>query len=152
MGSDHLPIEISLDAQPHRNIHTNPIRYEFNKTDREVFESTLEAALSSGDVPELKSTQDVNKYADFIVTAISTAVDKAGALSLAYLTSRSHSHFFLVQHSISCSRIFKLKFYFMKKCSCRESNSRLLIESTVSYPPGHQGNDAGKCNFLVIIF
>ena len=41
-----------------------------------MFESTLEAALSS-DVPELKSTQDIDKYADFITTAISTAVDKA---------------------------------------------------------------------------
>ena len=41
-----------------------------------MFESTLEAALSSGDVPELKSTQDIDKYADFIITAISTAVDK----------------------------------------------------------------------------
>ena len=35
----------------------------------EVFELTLEAAL-------LTSTSDLNKYADFIVTAISTAVDK----------------------------------------------------------------------------
>ena len=34
-------------------------------------------ALSSGDVPELKSTQDIDKYADLIITAISTAVDKA---------------------------------------------------------------------------
>ena len=33
--------------------------------------------LSSGDVPELKSTRDIDKYADFIITAISTAVDKA---------------------------------------------------------------------------
>ena len=72
-----LPIEISVDAQPHRNTHTNPIRYKFDQTDREVFESTLEAALSLGDIPELKSTQDIDKYADFIVTAISTAVDKA---------------------------------------------------------------------------
>ena len=56
LGSDHLPIEISIDAQPHRNTHTNPIRYKFDQTDREVFESTLEAALSSGDIPELKST------------------------------------------------------------------------------------------------
>ena len=77
LGSDHLPIEISIVAQPHRNIHTNPIRYKSNQTDREVFESTLEAALSSGDIPKLKSTQDIDKYADFIVTAISTAVDKA---------------------------------------------------------------------------
>ena len=42
-----------------------------------MFESALEAALSSCDIPELKSTQDVDKYADFIVTVISTAVDKA---------------------------------------------------------------------------
>ena len=77
LGSDHLPIEISIDAQPHRNIHTNPIRYKFNQTDREVFESTLKTALSSGDVLELKSSQHIDKYADFIVTAISTAVDKA---------------------------------------------------------------------------
>ena len=75
-GSDHLPIEISVDSQPHRNIHNNPITYKFNQTDREVIQSTLEAALSSGDVPELKSTWDIDKYADSIVTAISTAVDK----------------------------------------------------------------------------
>ena len=42
-----------------------------------MFESTREAALSSGNVPELKSTEDKEKYADFIVTAISTAADKA---------------------------------------------------------------------------
>ena len=77
LGSDHLPIEIATDTQPHRNIHINPVRYKFNQTDREVFESTLEAALSSGDVPELKSTQDIDKYEDFITTAMSTAVDKA---------------------------------------------------------------------------
>ena len=42
-----------------------------------MLESALEAALSSGDVPELSSIEDIDKYADFIVTAISTAVDKA---------------------------------------------------------------------------
>ena len=49
LGSDHIPTEMLIDAQPHRNIHTNPIRYKFNQTDREVFE----AALSSGNVPKL---------------------------------------------------------------------------------------------------
>ena len=77
LGSDHLPIEISIDAKPHMNTHTNPIRYKFDQTDREVFELTLEVALSLGDIPKLQSTQDMDKYADFIVTAISTAVDKA---------------------------------------------------------------------------
>ena len=42
-----------------------------------MFESSLEPALRSGDVSELKSSQDIDKYVDFIVTAISTAVDKA---------------------------------------------------------------------------
>ena len=74
LGSDHFFIEIAINAQPHRNMHTN-------QTDREVFESTLEVALSSGDVPELKSTQDIDKCADFIITAISTAVDKAIPIS-----------------------------------------------------------------------
>ena len=76
LGSDHLPIEITTDAQSHRNIHTTPLGTNLTRP-TEVFESTLEAALSLGDVPEPKSTQDTDKYADFVVTAISTAVDKA---------------------------------------------------------------------------
>ena len=83
LGSDHLPIEISVDARPHRNTYTNSIRYKFDQNDREVFESSLEAALSLGDVPKLKPTHDMNKYADFIVAAISIAVDKT------ILTSKS---------------------------------------------------------------
>ena len=78
LGSDHLPTEIAIDTPPHRNTHINPVRYKkINQTDRELFESTLEATLSSGDVAELKSTQDIDKYADFITATISTAVDKA---------------------------------------------------------------------------
>ena len=53
LGSDHLPIEIAIDTQPHRNIHINPLWYKFNQTDREVFESTLEAVLSSEMFPSL---------------------------------------------------------------------------------------------------
>ena len=37
LGSNHLPIEIAIDTQPHRNTHINPVRYKFNQTDREVF-------------------------------------------------------------------------------------------------------------------
>ena len=48
-----------------------------------MFESILGVALSSSDISELKSTQDIGKYADFIITAISTAMDKA------ILTSKS---------------------------------------------------------------
>ena len=78
LGSDHLPIEVSIDAAPHRNSSNNHTRYKFDQTDREVFESTtLEAALGSADFSGLMFTNDLDKYADFIVTAISTAVDKA---------------------------------------------------------------------------
>ena len=80
LGSDHLPIEIAIDTPPpppHRNTFTNHIKYKFDQTDREVFESTLEEALGSADFSGHLSTSDSDKYADFIVTVISTAVDKA---------------------------------------------------------------------------
>ena len=65
LGSDHLPIEISIDAPPYRNSHTNHTKYKFDQTDREVFESTLEAALGSEEFSGLTSTGDLDKYADF---------------------------------------------------------------------------------------
>ena len=77
LGSDHLPIEISIDTPPHRNTFTNHTKYKFGQTHREVFGSTLDEALGSADFSGLLSTCDLDKYADFIVTAISTAVDKA---------------------------------------------------------------------------
>ena len=85
LGSDHLPIEISIDTPPppppppplHRNTFTNHIKYKFDQTDREVFESILEEALGSADFSGHMSTSDLGKYAEFIVTAISTAVNKA---------------------------------------------------------------------------
>ena len=80
LGSNHLPIEISIDTPPpppHRNTFTNHTKYKFDQTDREVFESTLEEVLGSANFSGLLSTSDLDKYADFIVTAISTAVDKA---------------------------------------------------------------------------
>ena len=49
LGSDRLPIEISIDTTPHRNTFTNHTRYKFDQTDREVFESILEEALGSED-------------------------------------------------------------------------------------------------------
>ena len=77
LGSDHLPIEISIDTPPHRNTFTNHTKYKFDQTDQEVFESTLEEALGSADFSGHLSTSDLDKYADFIITAIHTAVGKA---------------------------------------------------------------------------
>ena len=47
LGSDHLPIKVSIDTPPHRNTVTNHTKYKFDQTDREVFESTLEEVLGS---------------------------------------------------------------------------------------------------------
>ena len=58
LGSDHLPIEITIDTT-HRNTFTNPTRYKFDQTDREVFESILEEALGSGDFSGHLSTNDL---------------------------------------------------------------------------------------------
>ena len=56
LGSDHLPVKVSIDAPPHRNSSINHTKYEFDQTDREIFESTLEAALGSADFTGLTST------------------------------------------------------------------------------------------------
>ena len=64
LGSDHLPIEISIDASPHRNSSINHTKHKFDQTDREVLGSTLEAALGSADFSALTSTSDLDKYAD----------------------------------------------------------------------------------------
>ena len=77
LGSDHLPIEISIDTTPQRNTFTNHTKYKFDQTDREVFESILEEAPGSEDFSGHLSTSDLDKYANFIVTALHTAVDKA---------------------------------------------------------------------------
>ena len=70
-------MEISIDTPLHRNTFINHTKYKFDQTDREVFKSTLEEALGFADFSGHLSTSDVDKYANFIITAIHTAVDKA---------------------------------------------------------------------------
>ena len=38
LGNDHLPIEISIDAQLYRNTHTNPVRYKFDSIFEKCFD------------------------------------------------------------------------------------------------------------------
>ena len=76
LDSDHPSIEISTNTPPHRSSSTNHIKYKFDQSDREVFESTLEEALGSANFSGHLSTSDLDKYADFIVTAVNTAVVK----------------------------------------------------------------------------
>ena len=70
LGSDHLPIEISIDALPHRNSSANHTKYKFDQTNREVFESTLEGALGSEDFSGLTSTGDLDKYLQLALQSI----------------------------------------------------------------------------------
>ena len=70
-------LRLNVGSSPHRNTFTNHTKYKFDQTDREVFESTLEEALGSADFSGHLSNSDLDKYADFIITAIHTAVDKA---------------------------------------------------------------------------
>ena len=77
LGNDHLPIKITIDTPPHRNTFTNHIKYKFDQTDRKVFESTLGEALGSAYFSGHLSTSDLDKYANFIITAIHTTADKA---------------------------------------------------------------------------
>ena len=76
LGRIHLPIEVSVDAPPHRNSSTNLTKCKFDQTDREVFESTLEALPGNTDVSALTSNSDPDKYGDFILSATSIAFDK----------------------------------------------------------------------------
>ena len=81
LGSDHLPIEISIDTTPLRNTSTNRTKYKFDQTDRKVFESVLEEVLGSEDFSGHLSTSDLDWYTDFIITALHTVVDKAIPIS-----------------------------------------------------------------------
>ena len=105
-----------------------------------MFESTLETSLSSGDIPELKSTQNMDKYADFIVTAISTTVDRAiptsksgrpesqpvseESLALIKEKCRLRRQYSRAHHSLGKTRINQLQ---------KEIKDNLRIESQASW-------------------
>ena len=82
LGSDHLPIEIAIDTPPPppppigTHLLTTPST-NLTRLTVKYSNQQLEEALGSVDSSGHLSTSDLDKYADFIVTAISTAVDKA---------------------------------------------------------------------------
>ena len=56
MGSDHFPIQISLDKPLKRNTPLTEPRYRFDKTDDDLLHNTLKDSLNSIDTD--KTTQD----------------------------------------------------------------------------------------------
>ena len=65
LGSDHLPIEITIDTTPHGTHSLTPPGTNLTRL-TEVFESILEKALGSGDFSGHLSTNDLDRYADFM--------------------------------------------------------------------------------------
>ena len=132
LGSDHLPIEISIGAPPHRNLSANHTKYKFDQTDREVFESTLGAALGSEDFSGLTSSSDLDKYADFIVSAISTAVDRAIPKSKSVRTESnpiSEETLALIKRNVGLgdnTLRLKTRLYRHTLISCRNKLRRIL--------------------------
>ena len=56
MGSDHFPIQISIDKPLKRNTPLAKPRYQFDKTDNDLFHDTLKDSLNSVDMD--MTTQD----------------------------------------------------------------------------------------------
>ena len=81
--------------------------------------------LSSGDFPELKSTHDIDKYADFIITAISTAVDKA----ILRVNLFRKNHFALIKEKRKLRRQYSEAHDQLQ----REIKNSLRIESQASW-------------------
>ena len=75
LGSNHLPIEVSIDDPPHVKSSINQTKHKFDQTDRSIRINTRGSARFHGLFWTL-STSDLDKYADFIISASSTAVDK----------------------------------------------------------------------------
>ena len=75
----NFPLKSQQMHNPIGTYTLTPSGINLTRLAEKCLNQNLEAALSSGDVHvhELKSTQDIDKYADFIITVISTAVDKA---------------------------------------------------------------------------
>ena len=91
LGSDHLSIEVSIDAPPHMKPSINHTKHKFDQTDRSIRINTRGSARFRGLFWTL-STSGLDKDADFIVSAISTAVDKVIPKSKR-VRSESNPHF-----------------------------------------------------------
>ena len=75
LGSDHLPIEVSVDAQPHNNSYTNHTKYKFDQTDREKY-SNQHSRL---------------RYVPWTFLDLRLLVTKISMLTLSYLQSALQS-------------------------------------------------------------
>ncbi len=84
VGSDHLPIEITLNQPLPRNLPRSSPRYQLKKADIELFTNILKDEFKAGskfDSLPLKTPSEIDKYHgemfDSFMQAVNTAIPKA---------------------------------------------------------------------------
>ena len=74
MGSDHFPIQISLDKPLKRNTPLTESRYRFDKTDDDSLNNTLKDNLSSIDI-DITTQDELEELAVTLCDKLMKAVD-----------------------------------------------------------------------------
>ena len=74
MGSDHFPIQISLDKKLKRNTALTEPRYRFDKIDHDLLHSTLKDSLNSTDT-DITTQNELEELAVILRDKLMKAVD-----------------------------------------------------------------------------
>ena len=79
MGSDHFPIQISLDKPPKRNTPLTEPRYRFDKTNDDLLHNTLKDSLTNIDT-NITTQDELEELAvtlcDKLMKAVNTSTPK----------------------------------------------------------------------------
>ena len=74
MGSDHFPIQISLDKPLKRNTPLTEPHYRFDKTDDDLLHNTLKGSLNSADT-DITTQDELEELAVTLCDKLMKAVD-----------------------------------------------------------------------------
>ena len=74
MGSDHFPIQVSLDKPLKRNIPLAEPRYRFDKTDEDILHNTLKDSLTNIDT-DITAQDELEELAVTLCDKLMKAVD-----------------------------------------------------------------------------
>ena len=75
IGSDHFPIQISINKPPKQNIPLAEPRYRFNKTDNNLLHNTLKDSLNSIDTDMTTKPDELEELAGTLYDKLMKAVD-----------------------------------------------------------------------------
>ena len=95
MGSDHFPIQLSLDKPLRRNTPLTEPRYRLDKTDDDLFHNTLKDSLNSIDT-DITTQDEIEKLAvklcNKLMNAVDTSNDPKSLISQAILDLIKEKH------------------------------------------------------------